>query len=78
MYHEVVRLLGTDRPTYRSRVELLVSEGRAWRQAGDFERARECLTLALDLCGDPADRGDRAPVEEELALLPAEGITTTG
>ncbi|USX55525.1 NB-ARC domain-containing protein [Lentzea sp. HUAS12] len=74
-YHEVIRLFGTDRPTYRSRVELLVCEGTAWRQAGDLGRARECLTLALDLCDDPADR---APVEAELALLPAEEITTIG
>ncbi|MEU7476464.1 NB-ARC domain-containing protein [Lentzea sp. NPDC042327] len=77
-YHEVVRLLGTDRPTYRSRVELLVCEGTAWRQAGDFKRARECLTRALDLCDDPADRGDRAPVEAELALLPVAETATPG
>ncbi|SES19341.1 helix-turn-helix domain-containing protein [Lentzea albida] len=80
-YHEVIRLFGTDRPTYRSRVELLVCEGTAWRQTGDFERARECLMLALELCdttNDPAGRGDRAPVEAEPALLPAQKTTTIG
>ncbi|WP_434453536.1 hypothetical protein [Lentzea sp. E54] len=77
-YHEVIRLFGMDRPTHRSRVELLVCEGTAWRQAGDFERARERLTLALGLCDDAADPADPAPVEAELALLPAEEITTTG
>ncbi|WP_053739543.1 XRE family transcriptional regulator [Nocardia sp. NRRL S-836] len=71
-YHEVIRLFGTERPTYRSRVELLVCEGTAWRHAGDFQRARECLTRALELCDDPTGRGDRKAVEAELALVPAE------
>ncbi|WP_196778138.1 NB-ARC domain-containing protein [Lentzea aerocolonigenes] len=71
-YHEVIRLFGTARPTYRSRVELLVCEGTAWRHAGEFQRAHDCLTLALDLCDDPANRDDRKAVEAELALVPAE------
>ncbi|KZB82976.1 ATP-binding protein [Amycolatopsis regifaucium] len=45
-------------------------EGRAWREAGAFEEARECLTLAVELFPGPGLRARREQALAELALLP--------
>lgn len=47
-------------------------EGQAWREAGAFEEARECLTLAVDLSAGPSSGALREQASAELALLPAE------
>ncbi|WP_409493067.1 ATP-binding protein [Amycolatopsis sp. cmx-11-12] len=46
-------------------------EGRAWREAGAFEEARECLTLAVELSSAPAFSARRKQALAELALLPS-------
>ncbi len=46
-------------------------EGRAWREAGAFEEARECLTLAVELSPAPAFSARREQALAELALLPS-------
>ncbi len=45
-------------------------EGRAWREAGAFEEARECLTLAVELSPGPSFNARREQALAELALLP--------
>ncbi|WP_199754110.1 NB-ARC domain-containing protein [Amycolatopsis sp. WAC 01375] len=45
-------------------------EGRAWREAGAFEEARECLTLAVELSPEPSFTARREQALAELALLP--------
>ncbi|KFU75597.1 Helix-turn-helix domain-containing protein [Amycolatopsis lurida] len=47
-------------------------EGRAWREAGAFEEARECLAMAVDLSKGPSLGALREQASAELALLPAE------
>ncbi|MBB5851157.1 tetratricopeptide (TPR) repeat protein/transcriptional regulator with XRE-family HTH domain [Amycolatopsis umgeniensis] len=45
-------------------------EGRAWREAGAFEEARECLALAVELSPEPSFSARREQALAELALLP--------
>ncbi|WP_051174116.1 ATP-binding protein [Amycolatopsis orientalis] len=47
-------------------------EGRAWREAGAVEEARECLTLAVELSPEPGFRARREQALAELALLPTQ------
>jgi tetratricopeptide (TPR) repeat protein len=49
-----------------------MNEGKAWLEAGEYARAREALSYALEAYGDsaPADRRDQ--VLAALARLPAE------
>ncbi|MFD9888072.1 ATP-binding protein [Amycolatopsis sp. NPDC059027] len=47
-----------------------LGEGRAWREAGAVEEARECLILAVELSQAPATRDRRERALAELALLP--------
>ncbi|UUV36510.1 hypothetical protein NQK81_40315 [Amycolatopsis roodepoortensis] len=49
-----------------------VREGRAWREAGAFEEARECLAMAVDLSEGPSFGALREQASAELALLPVE------
>ncbi|GLY55172.1 SARP family transcriptional regulator [Lentzea sp. NBRC 102530] len=54
---------------FRSEAELALTEGIAWRHAGDFVQARECLTNALELFTGPASGADRDRAKAELDLL---------
>ncbi|MGW5704326.1 ATP-binding protein [Amycolatopsis japonica] len=47
-----------------------IREGRAWREAGAFDEARECLTLAVELSPGPSFSAWREQASAELALLP--------
>ncbi|UMO99771.1 NB-ARC domain-containing protein [Amycolatopsis sp. EV170708-02-1] len=47
-----------------------IREGRAWREAGAFEEARECLALAVELSPGPSFAAWREQALAELALLP--------
>ncbi|MFD5095698.1 ATP-binding protein [Amycolatopsis thailandensis] len=47
-----------------------IREGRAWREAGALDEARECLTLAVELSTAPSFTAWREQALAELALLP--------
>ncbi|KOV82873.1 XRE family transcriptional regulator [Nocardia sp. NRRL S-836] len=61
---------GIDQARYRSEAELALSEGVAWRNVGDVDRARRCLTFAHARLDGPVNQSMRERVEAELALLP--------
>ncbi|MDX3663044.1 NB-ARC domain-containing protein [Streptomyces sp. ID05-26A] len=63
--HPAVRQAG-----YRSEWELALNEGTAWRNAGEIDRARTCLTFARAKLHGPADHVERERVDAELAHLP--------
>ncbi|MEV7555739.1 NB-ARC domain-containing protein [Amycolatopsis sp. NPDC089917] len=46
-----------------------IREGRAWREAGAFEEARECLDLAVELSTAPSFNAWREQALAELELL---------
>ncbi|TVT17611.1 transcriptional regulator, XRE family protein, partial [Amycolatopsis rhizosphaerae] len=50
--------------------ETALYEGVAWREVGEFERARDCLRLALGVFSGPVFADRRARAEAELASLP--------
>ncbi|MGI5499198.1 NB-ARC domain-containing protein [Lentzea sp. CA-135723] len=56
---------------YRDSAGLALSEGKAWRQAGEHAEARHCLDYALARFEGPLYGDERAAVEAELAALPA-------
>ncbi|GHF44744.1 tetratricopeptide (TPR) repeat protein/transcriptional regulator with XRE-family HTH domain [Amycolatopsis bartoniae] len=49
-----------------------LDEGKAWRRAGEYGLARECLELAVAGLTSPAARSQREQALAELALLPAD------
>jgi hypothetical protein len=55
-----------------SEADAAMNEGKAWLEAGEFTRARECLRHALATYGDPAPREVREELLADLARLPAE------
>ncbi|GGU86946.1 NB-ARC domain-containing protein [Lentzea flava] len=69
-YHDARSRYGAGQANFRNEAELALGEGVAWRQAGETERARTCLTFALDRLDGLADSVTRKRVEAELALLP--------
>jgi len=68
-YHDARTSFATDghNPTA---AEAALHEGKAWRVAGEFDRARECLELALTGFTGPADEPHRESARSELELLP--------
>jgi tetratricopeptide (TPR) repeat protein len=69
-YHEAGSLVSPRHPGYRSKAELVLREGIAWRKAGKHHHARTRLSLAVELLDGTADREDRERAEAELVLLP--------
>lgn len=54
---------------YRTAAGVALAEGRAWRMAGEPERARTCFAHAREMLAGPTDGVERERAETELALL---------
>jgi tetratricopeptide (TPR) repeat protein len=68
--HRDARLVSEEYRMAYHEVEQAVHEGVAWREAGEYDLARQCLALARDLLDGPVHHVGREKVDAEFALLP--------
>ncbi len=71
--YQQARSLVSEGGMYSAEEEIALPEGRAWRMAGDHERARECLEKVAEYSAGPLFSKYRDQAVAELALLPEHG-----